>query len=344
MKILIAIIMFSIIILFHELGHFLLAKKNGIRVNEFCLGLGPTLFGVKKGETLYSIKLLPFGGACMMEGEDGESQDDRAFGHKSVWARMSVVVAGPVFNFIMAYILAVVLISCIGVDVPKVTGVIKGYSAAEAGIQEGDVIVKINHKPIHFYREVNMYNFFNPGEPMDVVYERDGERITSEIRPTYDKESGRYLLGIRASNEREKKSILSNLKYGVYEVNYWIWTTLQSLKMLVTGRVSVNELSGPVGIVKSIGDTYEESKSDGIFYIFINMINFSILLSANLGVMNLIPLPALDGGRLVFLLIEAVRKKKIDPEKEGMVHFVGLMLLLGLMVLVMFNDIRKIFL
>ena len=125
MKFIIAIIIFSVIILFHELGHFLLAKKNGIRVNEFCLGLGPTLFGVTKGETLYSIKLLPFGGACMMEGEDGESSDNRAFGHKSVLARISVVAAGPVFNFIMAFVLALILISCIGIDTPKISGVMK---------------------------------------------------------------------------------------------------------------------------------------------------------------------------------------------------------------------------
>lgn len=121
MKFVIAIIIFSVIILFHELGHFLLAKKNGVRVNEFCLGLGPTLFGVQKGETKYSIKLLPFGGACMMEGEDGDSDDAGAFGNKSVWARISVVAAGPVFNFIMAFILAFILISCIGIDVPKIS-------------------------------------------------------------------------------------------------------------------------------------------------------------------------------------------------------------------------------
>lgn len=343
MKFIIAIIMFSVIILFHELGHFLLAKKNGIRVNEFCLGLGPTLFGKEIGETKYSVKLFPFGGACMMEGEDAESDDKRAFGQKSVWARISVVVAGPVFNFIMAYILAVILLCCIGIDKPVVSDVIEGYSAEAAGLQAGDVIVKINNKPVHFYREVSMYNFFHPGEQMDVTYERDGEKITSVINPTYDEESGRYLIGIKTKYEREKESFLTNIKYGLYEVKYWIWTSIESLKMLVTGRVSVNELSGPVGIVKTIGDTYEESKSDGIFYIFINMINFSILLSANLGVMNLLPLPALDGGRLVFLIIEAIRRKKVDPEKEGMVHFVGIVILMGLMVLVMFNDIRKLF-
>jgi regulator of sigma E protease len=343
LKFVISIVMFSIIILFHELGHFLLAKRSGIRVNEFCLGLGPTIFGKQIGETKYSIKLFPFGGACMMEGEDEDSADDRAFGRKSVWARMSVVVAGPVFNFIMAYILAVILISCVGIDVPVVSGVVEGYSAEAAGMQEGDVIVKINNKPIHFYREVTMYNMFHPGTTLNVTYERDGKEMTSVIEPKYDEESGRYLIGIQNRYEREKGNFLTNLKYGVHEVKYWIWTTLESLRMLVSGRVSVNEVSGPVGIVKTIGDTYEESKSSGIYYIFINMINFSILLSANLGVVNLLPLPALDGGRLVFLIIEAVRKKRIDPDKEGLVHFVGIVLLMGLMILVMFNDIRKLF-
>ena len=189
-----------------------------------------------------------------------------------------------------------------------------------------------------------MYTFFYPGETLDITYERNGERRVATVTPSYYEEDGRYRIGILNRHEREKGNVLTNLKYSVYEVKYWIWSTLQSLKMLVTGRVSANELSGPVGIVKSIGDVYETSKEDGSFYIFINMLNFAILLTSNLGVMNLLPLPALDGGRLVFLLLEAVRKKKVDPEKEGMVHFVGIMLLMGLMVLVMFNDIRKLFL
>jgi regulator of sigma E protease len=335
--------MFSIIILFHELGHFLLAKKNGIRVNEFCLGLGPTLFGVTKGETKYSVKLFPFGGACMMEGEDGESEDQKAFGQKSVWARISVVAAGPVFNFIMAFVFAVILLSCIGIDRPVVSETINGYSAQAAGMQKGDVIVKINQKKIHFYREVSMYTFFYPGETLEVTYQRNGEEKTAVIEPKLDEKSGRYMIGIKAQAQRERGGFLTNLKYGAHEVGYWIWTSLQSLKMLVTGKVSLNELSGPVGIVKTIGDTYDASKQDGIFYIFLSMLNFSILLSANLGVMNLLPLPALDGGRLIFLILEAVRKKRVDPEKEGMVHFVGIMILMGLMVLVMFNDIRKLF-
>lgn len=343
MNIIIAILMFSIIILFHELGHFLLAKFNGIRVNEFSLGLGPTLFGITKGETTYSIKLLPFGGACMMEGEDEDSDDEAAFNKKSVWARISVVAAGPVFNFIMAFFLAFILISCIGVDTPVISGVMEGYSAEKAGMQAGDTIVEINGKNIHFYREVSMYGYFHEGETLDVVYERNGERYNAVLEPMYDEETGRYLMGIISNNVREKGNVFSNLKYSAHEVGYWIWTTLESLKMLVTGQVSVNEMSGPVGIVKSIGDTYDASINDGYFYVFINMINFAILLTANLGVMNLLPLPALDGGRLVFLIVEAIRRKKINPEKEGMVHFVGIVLLMGLMVLVMFNDIRKLF-
>lgn len=343
MKFIIAILMFSIIILFHELGHFLLAKKNGIRVNEFCLGLGPTLFGMKKGETLYSLKLFPFGGACMMEGEDGDSEDTGAFSNKSVWARISVVVAGPIFNFIMAFVFAMILISCIGYDKPILSGVIDGYPAAEAGIKEGDTIVKINQKNIHFYREVSMYTYFNAGEKLEVTFERDNERSTVSITPKFDKEAKRYLIGFNGAVGREKGNIIDTVKYSAYELKYWIWTTIESIKMLVTGQVGINDMSGPVGIVKVIGDTYDESKTDGYFYVFINMLNMSILLSANLGVMNLLPLPALDGGRLVFLIVEAVRGKKVNPEKEGMVHFVGIMLLMGLMVIVMFNDIRKLF-
>ena len=165
MKYIIAILIFSLIILFHELGHFLLAKRNGIRVNEFSLGLGPTLVGFTRGETKYSIKLLPFGGACMMEGEDEESSDEASFQKKSVWARISVVAAGPVFNFIMAFVFAFILILCVGFDKPVVNDVIEGHPAQEAGIEAGDTIVSMNGKRIHFYREVSLYTFFHPGSP-----------------------------------------------------------------------------------------------------------------------------------------------------------------------------------
>lgn len=344
MSIFIAILIFSIIILFHELGHFLLAKANGIRVNEFSLGLGPTIVGFTKGETKYSLKLLPFGGACMMEGEDESSTDSRAFGNKGVWARISVVFAGPFFNFIMAFVCSVVLIGCIGFDIPKISGVVEGYAAEEAGLQANDVITEINGKNIYFYREVSNYTLFHPGEPMEIVYERDGAEHETTLIPKYVEEENRYLYGFYSPMQRERTGFFDTLIYAVREVGYNITTTLDSLKLLVGGGVSVNDLSGPVGIVSSIGSTYEETVEDsGYYYAFLNMLNWTILLSANLGVMNLLPLPALDGGRLVFLILEAIRGKAIDQEKEGLIHTVGILLLLALMVVVLFNDIRKVF-
>lgn len=345
MRYLIAFLIFSLIVIFHELGHFWLAKLNGIRVNEFCLGLGPTLFGIQKGETKYSVKLLPFGGACMMEGEDAESNDEAAFSKKSVWARMSVVFAGPFFNFILAFIFAFILMSCVGYDKATLSDVIPGYAAEEAGLQGGDTIKKINNMSVHFYREISAYSTFHPGETVEITYERAGMEYQTTLVPKLDEESGRYLYGFMYQSERVKGSVLTNLKNSFYELRYWIYTTLQSLRMLVTGQVSVNELSGPVGIVKNISDTVSDSVStSGYYYAFLNVLNWAILLSANLGVMNLLPIPALDGGRLVFLIVEAIRRKKIAPEKEGFVHLIGIALLFLLMFVVMFNDIRKLFL
>lgn len=343
-SLIIAIILFSIIIMFHELGHFLLAKANGIRVNEFCLGLGPTLIGFTKGETKYSLKLLPFGGACMMEGEDEESASDRAFGNKPVWGRISVVFAGPFFNFIMAFVFSFGLICAVGYDMPVIADVMEGYAADEAGMQAGDKITKINHMSIHFYKEVSAYSTFHSGETVQITYVRDGEKRTTTLVPKYDEESGRYLYGFLSSGERTKVSVGKAFVGGFYEVRYWIYTTIQSLRMLLSGGASVNDLSGPVGIVKSIGETYDTSVADsGYFYAFLNMINWGILLSANLGVMNLLPIPALDGGRLVFLLAEAITKKRISQDKEAIVNLIGIGLLFLLMFVIMFNDIRKLF-
>ncbi|MBQ8518986.1 MAG: RIP metalloprotease RseP [Agathobacter sp.] len=348
MNILVAIIVFSLLILFHELGHFTLAKLNGIRVNEFSLGLGPTIIGFTKGETKYSLKLLPFGGACMMEGEDENSDDERAFNKKGVWARISVVAAGPIFNFIMAVLFSFIVFCAAGVDTAKISDVIDGYAAQEAGLQGGDTIISMGGKDIHFYRQISLYATFHEGEPVEVVFTRDVDdgidSYVTTLVPKYDEESGRYLYGFISSGEREKLGLFENIKYAFYELGYYIDVTIQSLKMLVTGGASVNDLSGPVGIVQSMGEVYEESvENDGYFYAFLNMMSWAIMLSANLGVMNLLPIPALDGGRLVFLFIEAIRGKALDPEKEGMVHMIGIILLFGLMFVVMFNDIRKIF-
>lgn len=364
MKIIIAILIFSLIIIIHELGHFLFAKRGGIYVTEFSLGMGPRILSRQAGETRYSLRLLPFGGSCMMLGEDGTEEDalapkdredeelvsrlraaareGRSFNDKSVWTRISVVAAGPIFNFILAFILALIIIGSIGYDAPVVAAVSDGYPAQEAGMQAGDRIVEIGGKNIHVYREISRFTQFHQGETTTMVYERDGQRYTVDLIPKQS-ENGVYYYGFRGSGVRTKGNVLQIIGYSAYEVKYWIDTTIQSLHMMVKGQVGMKDLSGPVGIVNVIGESYEASKPDGAFYVWLNMLHISILLTANLGVMNLLPIPALDGGRLVFLFLEVIRRRRIDPEKEGMVHFAGLIVLVALMVFVMFNDFRNIF-
>lgn len=342
MGIIFAIIIFSFIVFFHELGHFSLAKKNGIDVEEFSIGMGPTLFSKEYRGTRYCIKLLPLGGSCMM-GEDEEATDSPGnFNNKPVWARISVIAAGPVFNFILAFVFAVILIVMVGYDKPVVQSVDSGFPAQEAGIEPGDTIVKMGGKKINIFREINFYNQFHQGEKVEVTYLHDGKKETVTLTPKLDKESDYYRIGI-GGGSNTKANIGTALQYGAYEVKFWICTTMESLKMLVTGQIGVDQLSGPVGIVDAVDSTYQQSKSYGFLIVLAQLMNISILLSANLGVMNLLPLPALDGGRLVFLFIEMIRGKRVPPEKEGYVHLVGIMLLMALMVFVMYNDIRRVF-
>lgn len=343
MKIIVAILIFSFIIIFHEFGHFLLARLNGVKVNEFCLGLGPTIFKIKGKKTDFCLKLLPFGGACIMEGEDGVSDDPGSFNNKNVWQRFSIVVAGPLFNIILAFILSVVLIGLSGVNEPVITGVVDGYSAKEQGLQAGDRIVKLGNYNIHFYNEISIYTYFHYKKDIDVVFERDGVKYTAKITPKYEPEKETYLLGVYGDNHRVKVGPIRTLEYGLYEIKYEIYMTLQSLSSLVTGQVKVNELSGPVGIVDTVGEIYEQAKEDGAYYIFLNMLNIAILLTANLGVMNLLPIPALDGGRIILYIVEMIRGKRMNENIEGYIHLVGFGLLMALMVVVMFNDIARIF-
>lgn len=278
----------------------------------------------------------------MMLGEDEDEDGEGTFGSKSVWARISVIVAGPVFNFLLAFVLSLFIIGNIGYDVPILLGVSEGMPAQEAGLQAGDRITKMNGRSIRLYREVQNYSMFHEGEPVVFEYERDGQTYTTTVEPVMTQQGYKY--GISGSvNYRHKTNVMETVKYSAYEVYYWIDLTIQSLKMLLHGGVNLNDVSGPVGVVDVIGDTYEESKSDGLLYIWLNLMNVAILLTANLGVMNLLPIPALDGGRLVFLLLEAIRRKRVNPETEAKIHFAGLMLLLVSMVVVMFNDVRKIF-
>lgn len=366
MGIILFIIIFCVVVVAHEFGHFIIAKANGIHVVEFSIGMGPTLLHFVKGDTKYSLKLLPIGGACMFEGEDGlngtdkedgdqEGKEDEgikedlgtlkksgAFPDAPVWARIATVVAGPVFNFILAFIFSAIIVASIGSDLPVIGTVGEGTAASEAGLMAGDEIVELNGKHIHLFREISLEAMLNEGEPVNIVYERDGQRTAVTLEPKYSEKDGRYYYGISPMSGYTKFNILGVAEYSFYEVKYWIDTTIRSLGMLVTGKAGIKDMSGPVGMVDAVDTIYTESKQDGAFYVWLNMLNFAILLSANLGVLNLIPFPALDGGRLLFLIIEAIRRKPIPPEKEGIFHFVGFALLMLLMVVVMYNDIARL--
>ena len=426
LNILVAIIIFSVIVVFHELGHFLLAKKNGIEVTEFSLGMGPRLLSTVKGNTRYSLKLFPIGGSCMMVGEDGEEDGPGSFGHASVWGRISVVAAGPVFNFILAFVFALVITSVMGYDPPKVLSVEENSPAEEAGLQVGDIITSFQGKHISIGRDISLYEslYGMQQDQIKMTVKRDGKKIDLNFKAASEK---KYMLGFsyvpdeepeitevfvdgammkagvlagdvitavdgtkvstgeelqayleehplgentvtitvsRDGNEkeftvqptvrtqvstgfvynlyREKTNFFGVLKYSAVEVRYWISSTIDSLGLLIKGTFRVNDLSGPVGIVDAIGSSVEEAKSEGAVVMWMQMFYWAILLSANLGVMNLLPLPALDGGRLVFLLIEAVTKKKVNPNIEGMIHFAGFVLLMALMVFVFMNDLKRL--
>lgn len=351
MTIIAFILIFSLVVIVHELGHFLLAKKNGIKVLEFAVGMGPAIIKTQKGDTQYVLRLLPIGGACVYEGGDGIYDTEKgkdvqkpegSFQDASVWARISIAAAGPLFNIILAFLLSIIVVGFSGYDKPVIQGVTEGSPASEVGIQAGDVITKIDNANVHLYKDVLMRSFMNRGEPVSITYERNEQAYETVITPQYSETEQRYLMGFYGGEFLQPKGF-EIFKYAFYEVKYSLESTLKSLLMLVQGQVGKDDIAGPIGIVTIIDDTIEAATPYGLSSVVLSMINFAIMLSVNLGILNLLPLPALDGGRLVFMFIEAIRGKPIAPEKEGMVHFIGFVALMLLMVFVLFNDISRLF-
>ena len=434
MSIFMAVIVFSVLVFIHEFGHFIIAKKNGVRVIEFSIGFGPKLFSFVKGETRYSIKIIPFGGACMMQNKEMVSEEDlkeldqsKSFESKSVWARMAITLAGPIFNFVLAFVLAIVVIGAVGYDKPEVMYVEEGSAAYEAGLRPGDVITEYNGTSVSISRQMILQDFIHPITDEDVLikYERDGKEYEATIKPQYYEKyvigftykptekdavieeiskdgpleaaggkagdivksingheiesssemaeyltnnplsseqvdlvilrdgkeiemkinpvigSAGYKLGFAYNQARVETDAIGVLKYSCIEVGYQISSVYKSLGMLFTGQVTVKDFSGPVGIVDYVDTVYEESKDEGALIVFLSIANLTMLLSANLGVMNLLPIPGLDGGRFLFQIIEAIIGKPVKHEEY--IHLVGMILIMIFAVFVLFQDIFKLF-
>lgn len=339
-----AILCFGIIIMIHEAGHFFAAKKSGIRVLEFSIGMGPAIISRKRGETKYSLRLLPIGGYCAMEGEDDNSDDPRAFRKQAVWKRMIVTVAGATMNLILGFVL-IILVICLDTAITSTT--IAGFHTAEDGsntasscewLQTDDTIVEINGLRIYTANDISYALQNTDQELYSVSVERGGQEIAFENVRFHDSATE----GILDFYVYGKKKTIGNIaEYtvkGFASTARLIWISLFDL---LRGKYGFKDLSGVVGIVDTTATFVQQSKTfrEACMTLF-DLMSF---ITINVGIFNLIPFPALDGGRLVFLIIEAIRRKQIPAKVEGMIHFVGLSALMLLMVAITFQDIFKIF-
>lgn len=361
-----ALLVLSVIVMFHEFGHFLLARLNGIAVLEFSLGFGPRLFSVKskKSGTRYSIKVVPFGGSCAMLGEFGEEPEfdelreefadgkhGVSFFERSPLARMSVVAAGPIFNFILAFVLAIVVVAWSGYDMPEIAQVVEGCAADRAGIEPGDVITKIGNRNVLVTRDIVLYMTVNSNEDLEIQYKRYNEETGEWVKyqsmldsDYYYYQDGRYLSGMNFYGYRSAtESLPTLLKYSVAEVRFNILSVVDSLVQITKGQVESDDIAGPIRIVNIIDETVEEVSPYGAVYVVMNVFNLIIMFSANLGVMNLLPFPALDGGRLLFLLWELITRKPVNQRIENAINTVSMIILMAFMVFVLFNDLTFLF-
>ncbi|MBQ9375885.1 MAG: site-2 protease family protein [Ruminococcus sp.] len=345
MSIIIALIIFEVIIIIHELGHFIVAKACGVKVNEFAIGMGPAIIKKQKGETLYSWRVFPIGGYCSMEGEDKESDSDRAFCKKPVPKRMAIVVAGIVMNLLLGYILLIIHTSLTApITTTKISWFEDNAKSQSTGLKIGDEVVKINGMRIFTPMDMS-YQFQNDKDSIfDMTVIRDGEKVNLDNVAFETNDKTMHIDFRVASKEATVGSVLSFSLKQTLSDGRLIYISLYDL---ITGKYSIRDLSGPVGIVDTIGEVIDSQTDEetGIDWsgLIVTMLSMGAFITINIGLFNLLPLPALDGGRLIFLIIELIRRKPVPTEKEGMVHLIGLVALLLLMVFVTVSDVLKLF-
>ncbi len=326
--IIVVILMFGVLIGIHEFGHLIAAKKSGVKVNEFALGMGPKIYSKQKGETLYSLRLLPIGGFCAMEGEDDESDHERSFGKASYPRKIIIIVAGSICNFLLAIIIMIGVVMYIGTPSTEVESVVQGGPADTAGIMAGDIILQVDNSEIGKWEDLGVAIEENTSGKAEVVVDRDGKEITYTTEIT--KEDGRSIIGVTSKLE---KNILTAIPLGIESTWNLATSMLDVLKQLFTGQVGIDQLTGPIGI----GFVVDETLNIGL----VNFFYLVAMISLNLGIINMLPLPALDGGRLLFIIINMITGKAVSDKVEGTIHLVGMSLLLLLALYIAGQDIIR---
>ena len=351
MSVLFAILLFSFLIFIHELGHFAAAKLSQVQVNEFSLFMGPALWKKQVGETLYAIRLVPIGGYCAMEGEDGGSDNPRSFDKAAWWKRLIILVAGAAMNFVAGVIIMIAIYLPVQQAVVPVIASFEEFSTVDGaeGLQVGDTILEVDGEKIFVQSDFSMILSLNPGEIHDLVVERNGQRVVLDDLKMEKHQvvnadgSTQMLFGMNFTIQ--KLTVPERIQYAWMQCMDTIRMVRLSLQMLISGQAGISDMSGPVGIVQQMTTVAEASATKQAA--LLNMLYFGAFIAINLAVMNLLPIPALDGGRVVGLLIttavEGITKKKIDPKYEGYLHGAGMILLLGLMAIIMFKDIFVLF-
>ncbi len=335
-----ALLMFSLIIFVHEFGHFITARIFGVTVHEFAIGMGPKIFSWDKGETKYSLRAIPIGGFCSMEGEDEASNQPGAFSSKKWWKRFIILAAGAGMNVILGFLIITTFVGIKAQSIGFITSTIVESVMEESSLYDflkpGDQVVEVNGKRVNIKRDIDLAMINSGGGECEITIKREGKKLTQKFYPiktSYQDGTPAFLIGFNALPQ--KNTVFCVLREGFFQTIVMGGIVIESLGMLIGGQVRLSDMSGPVGVVDAMNT---QAQSGG----FLALIYLAGFISVNIGIMNLLPIPALDGGRIFFVIIEAIRRKPIPPEKEGLVHFAGLVLLMGLMVFATWNDIIRL--
>ena len=336
LSIIAALVILSIFVVIHELGHYGAGRLLGFKIVEFAVGMGPRLLSREKNGTIYSLRAFPIGGMCQFYGEDKPIVDAKSFASHKVWKRMLVILAGPVMNILAAIFFAVILLTAYGEFVPQIVALSdENAPAAQAGLLPGDIIRGVDGKSVDFYGQVTDYIKAANSEKTVITVVRGGDKIDITVYNIFNAEANRNMLGVQLDYIRSSFTFFEAVVGSVKYVWYIVQQMLSFLVGIFSHGVKSGEVAGPVGTISIIGQAVRLGLEP--------VLTLVVLISVNLGIVNLLPIPALDGGRLVFLTIEGIRRKPIPPDKEGIVHFIGFVLLIGLIILLTVIDISNLF-